>query len=70
MFTSTLFLCRFSHLGGVDDLTLIFERRDSAGTGGRAIFFLNIGFGTSVGFSFLSTLRTNLIELKICLMYQ
>lgn len=53
-FTSTLFLCEFSHLGGVDDLILIFERRDSAGTGGRAIFFLKTGFETSVEFSFFS----------------
>lgn len=54
IFTSTLFLCGFSHLGGVDDLILIFERRDSAGTGGRTIFFLNTGFETSVEFSFCS----------------
>jgi len=49
---STLFLNGFSHFGGVDDLILIFERRDSDDTGGRAIFFLNTGFGVSVKFSF------------------
>lgn len=55
--TSTLFLCGFSDLGGVDDLILIFESLDSVGTGGRTIFFLNTGFGPSVEFSFFSRLK-------------
>lgn len=54
IFTSALFLCGFSHLGGVDDLMLIFERRDSDATGGLTIFFLNTGFVTSTAFSFFS----------------
>lgn len=59
IFTSTLFLCKFSHFGGVVDLILIFERRDSAGTGGRTIFFLKTGFEGSVRFSFFSRLKLN-----------